>query len=125
MLLWEAHSIASVLPRLFEGKLPDLNIGTADGAACAPDILAPVEERLRENTAYTWAVNGRFKGGYITRHYGKPADNVHAIQLEMCQSTYMDETHPYGYRPELADKVIPLVEGMVQSALEQTKARQR
>ncbi|CAB3898745.1 hypothetical protein LMG26858_04117 [Achromobacter anxifer] len=125
VLLWEAHSIASVLPRLFEGKLPDLNIGTADGAACAPDILAQVEGQLRDNAAYTWAVNGRFKGGYITRHYGKPADNIHAIQLEMCQSTYMDETHPYAYRPELADRVIPLVEGMVQAALRQTQARQR
>ena len=124
VLLWEAHSIASVLPRLFEGKLPDLNIGTADGAACAPDVLAAVEARLRADSApYTWAVNGRFKGGYITRHYGRPADNVHAIQLEMCQSTYMDETYPYAYRPELAGKVIPLVESMVQAALRQAVAR--
>ncbi|CAB3631320.1 N-formylglutamate deformylase [Achromobacter pestifer] len=125
VLLWEAHSIASVLPRLFEGKLPDLNIGTSDGAACAPDILAAVKEQLDGCTDYTWAINGRFKGGYITRHYGSPADNIHAIQLEMCQSTYMDETHPYGWRADLAGKVIPVVEGMVQAALRQTTARQR
>ncbi|WP_129527646.1 N-formylglutamate deformylase [Achromobacter agilis] len=125
VLLWEAHSIASVLPRLFDGKLPDLNIGTSDGAACAPDILAAVEDRLRDCSDYTWAVNGRFKGGYITRHYGAPADNIHAIQLEMCQSTYMDETHPYGYRADLAEKVIPVVEGLVQAALRQASARQR
>ncbi|WP_315135034.1 N-formylglutamate deformylase [Achromobacter marplatensis] len=125
VLLWEAHSIASVLPRLFEGKLPDLNIGTSDGAACAPDILAAVKEQLDGCRDYTWAINGRFKGGYITRHYGAPADNIHAIQLEMCQSTYMDETHPYGWRADLADEVIPVVEGMVQAALRQTTARQR
>jgi N-formylglutamate deformylase len=114
-----------VLPRLFEGKLPDLNIGTSDGAACAPDILATVQARLDGCADYTWAVNGRFKGGYITRHYGAPADNVHAIQLEMCQSTYMDETHPYAYRPDLAGKVIPVVEGMVAAALRQATARLR
>ena len=125
VLLWEAHSIASVLPRLFDGKLPDLNIGTSDGAACAPDILAAVREQLDGCADYTWAINGRFKGGYITRQYGSPADNIHAIQLEMCQSTYMDETHPYGYRADLAGKVIPVVEGMVQAALRQTTARQR
>ena len=84
-----------------------------------------VEDRLRGCSAYTWAVNGRFKGGYITRHYGAPADNVHAIQLEMCQSTYMDETYPYGYREDLAGKVIPVVESLVQAALRQTGARRR
>ena len=114
VLLWEAHSIASVLPRLFEGKLPDLNIGTADGASCAPDILEALAERLPD-CGYSTAVNGRFKGGYITRHYGSPADDIHAVQLEMCQSTYMDETYPYGYQANAAAKVIPVVGGMAVS----------
>lgn len=124
VLLWEAHSIASVLPRLFEGKLPDLNLGTADNASCAPDILAAIGERL-PGCGYTSALNGRFKGGYITRHYGSPAEDIHAVQLEMCQSTYMDESYPYGYLPHTAGKVIPVVEGLVRAALAQTLARKR
>lgn len=117
VLLWEAHSIASVLPRLFEGKLPDLNIGTSNGASCAGHALSAVEAALRD-CPYTWIANGRFKGGYITRQYGAPADGIHAIQLEMCQSTYMDESHPFAYRPDLANGVKPVVEGMVRAALD-------
>ncbi|MGE4436650.1 N-formylglutamate deformylase [Achromobacter sp.] len=124
VLLWEAHSIASVLPRLFDGKLPDLNLGTAGGASCAPDILDAVTAIL-PGCGYTSAVNGRFKGGYITRHYGSPAEDIHAVQLEMCQSTYMDESYPYAYQPDTAAKVIPVVEGMVRAALNQTLARKR
>lgn len=124
VLLWEAHSIASVLPRLFEGKLPDLNLGTAGGASCAPDILDAITARL-PGCGYTSAVNGRFKGGYITRHYGSPGEDIHAVQLEMCQSTYMDESYPYAYQPDTAAKVIPVVEGMVRAALARTLARKR
>ncbi|MDQ8033672.1 N-formylglutamate deformylase [Bordetella genomosp. 1] len=116
VLLWEAHSIASVLPRLFDGKLPDLNIGTSDGKTCAPALQEAVQRELEANGDYTWAVNGRFKGGYITRHYGNPGQGVHAIQLEMCQSTYMDETFPFGYRDDLAGRVQPLVQRMVAAA---------
>jgi N-formylglutamate deformylase len=116
VLLWEAHSIASVLPRLFAGKLPDLNLGTNSGASCDSRILDTVVGTL-EGQAYTWAANGRFKGGYITREYGRPADRIHAIQLEMCQSTYMDETPPFAYRPELAEQIKPVVERMVLAAV--------
>jgi len=115
VLLWEAHSIASVIPRLFEGKLPDLNIGTADGAGCAAALQAAVHRELLQQP-YTWAVNGRFKGGYITRHYGNPRENVHAIQLEMCQSTYMDESYPYAWRDGEAGQVAAVVERLVRAA---------
>lgn len=125
VLLWEAHSIASVLPRLFEGKLPDLNIGTSAGASCAPQVQDAIRARLRACPDYTWAIDGRFKGGYITRHYGAPADGIHAVQLEMCQSTYMDETYPYAYRPDLAERVIPVVRDMVGGAFEQVRALAR
>ncbi|TAL94357.1 MAG: N-formylglutamate deformylase [Paraburkholderia sp.] len=117
VLLWEAHSIASVLPRLFEGKLPDLNIGTNSGKSCAPRILDSVTQTLEEQP-FTWVANGRFKGGYITREYGRPEQGVHAIQLEMCQSTYMNETAPFDYRPDLASRVAPVVERMVTAAVD-------
>lgn len=96
VLLWDAHSIASVLPRLFEGKLPDLNFGTASGASCAPQVLQAALQCLG-GEPFTHVVNGRFKGGYITRHYGQPSQGTHAIQLELCQCLYMNEIEPFDY----------------------------
>ena len=121
VLLWEAHSIASILPRLFEGKLPDLNLGTNSGKSCDARILDAVTQTL-ESQPFTWVANGRFKGGYITREYGRPEQGVHAIQLEMCQSTYMNETAPFAYRPDLASQVEPVVERMVVTAVEAMRA---
>ncbi|MFM0048016.1 N-formylglutamate deformylase [Caballeronia grimmiae] len=121
VLLWEAHSIASVLPRLFEGKLPDLNIGTQDGRTAA----APVQEAVLRAAAsgpFTYIANGRFKGGFITRHFGAPHDGVHAVQLEMCQSTYMSEDAPFDYLPRKAGQVEAVVRGMVSGALKATVA---
>ncbi|NPT39304.1 N-formylglutamate deformylase [Paraburkholderia xenovorans] len=117
VLLWEAHSIASVLPRLFDGKLPDLNLGTNSGKSCDSRILDAVTHSL-EGQPFTWVTNGRFKGGHITREYGCPEQGIHAIQLEMCQSTYMNETAPFAYRPDLAAQVGPVVERMVMAAVD-------
>jgi N-formylglutamate deformylase len=98
-LLLDGHSIRSRLPWLFEGKLPDLNLGTAGGQSCAPGLRAELAEVLQRTTGfaphYTCAVDGRFRGGYITRHYGQPGREVHAVQLEMCWSCYMQEDPPY------------------------------
>ena len=116
VLLWDAHSIASVLPRLFEGKLPDLNFGTADGCSCSPAIIDNVVA-VAAATGFSHVVNGRFKGGYITRHYGSPADHVHAIQLEMGQDLYMLETPPFSYLEDKAASVQPLLHNMLQQAL--------
>ena len=116
VVLWDAHSIASVVPRFFEGKLPDLNFGTADGSSCADGLRAAVVESALAQQRYTVAVNGRFKGGHITRHYGQPKSGVHAIQLEMCQSTYMDESAPFGYRADLAQQIQPLLATMTRAA---------
>ena len=115
VLLWEGHSIASVLPRLFPGKLPDLNIGTSDGKSCDGKLLQAVEASLTD-CPFTWVANGRFKGGYITRQYGDPSKGIHAIQLEMCHSTYMNEDYPFEYRKAVADEVKPYVQGMVSAA---------
>lgn len=89
-LLWDAHSIPSVVPRLFEGELPHLNIGTFGGKSCAPRIEAAVVDTA-EASSYSTVVNGRFSGGHITRHYGNPDNAVHALQLEIAQRSYMDE----------------------------------
>lgn len=122
VLLWEAHSIASVLPRLFEGKLPDFNFGTNSGVTCDPAIMAAVLMPLTETTtpvAFTHVLNGRFKGGYITRNYGDPSRGVHAIQLEMCQSLYMNEEVPFDYNVERARQVQPLLQDMLKEGLKQ------
>ncbi|MGI4815818.1 MAG: N-formylglutamate deformylase [Janthinobacterium lividum] len=116
VLLWEAHSIASVLPRLFEGKLPDLNFGTQDGKTAAPSIQAAVTDTAAASD-YTWIANGRFKGGYITRSFGSPADGIHAIQLEMCQSTYMHETAPFDYAGDRAQRVAPTLRKLLDAAM--------
>lgn len=116
VLLWDAHSIASVLPRLFEGQLPDLNFGTADGRSCAPSILLRVVAEVAA-TPFSHVVNGRFKGGYITRHYGAPDAGIHAIQLEMAQHLYMREDPPFTYLEDKATSVQPLLHNMLQQAL--------
>jgi N-formylglutamate deformylase len=91
VVLWDGHSIRAQVPMLFAGRLPDLNLGSADGASCAPSLQAALATVLAGQAVYTHAVNGRFKGGWITRHYGQPHDGVHAVQLELAQCTYMDE----------------------------------
>lgn len=117
--LWDAHSIQSVLPRFFDGKLPDLNLGTNKGASCGAALGEALlaEARKGEADGFTSVLNGRFQGGYITRHYGQPAQNVHAIQLEMTQSSYMQEHMPFDYLPAVAAKVQPHVRRMVERLL--------
>jgi N-formylglutamate deformylase len=122
VVLWDAHSIASRVPRFFEGRLPDLNFGTAEGASCAPGLEQAVVGVARDQDRYSVALNGRFKGGHITRFYGDPARHVHAIQLEMCQCLYMSEAPPFDYRPEDAAQVQPLLRRMLGSALDWVRA---
>jgi N-formylglutamate deformylase len=90
VVLFDAHSIRSRIPRLFEGELPHLNIGTNRGATCDPKLTSEVE-KVCATSGFSHVLNGRFKGGWTTRHYGKPRDGVHAVQLELACRGYMDE----------------------------------
>ncbi|HSV54729.1 MAG TPA: N-formylglutamate deformylase [Burkholderiaceae bacterium] len=116
-MLWDAHSIRSVLPRFFEGKLPDFNLGTADGASCDPVLAQQLLAIAQAAPGHTAVLNGRFKGGHITRHYGQPGQGVHAVQLEMTQCSYMQETMPFAYLPEVARRVQPTVRAMLDAVL--------
>ena len=109
-ILLDGHSIRSVVPRFFAGRLPDLNLGTADGASCAPTVQAAAGVALAGAGAFTSVVNGRFKGGYVTRHYGQPARGVHALQLEIAQACYMDESPPYRWDAVRAEALIAVLD---------------
>ena len=93
-ILFDAHSIRAQVPMLFEGTLPDFNMGTNDGAACSPKLLQAAEHAM-SGTPYSQVSNGRFKGGYITRSHGQPSDDMHAFQLELSQATYMQDGDSY------------------------------
>jgi N-formylglutamate deformylase len=117
-LLWDAHSIFSVVPRFFEGTLPDFNLGTAEGRSCASGVGEAVLAVAARAPGYRAVLNGRFKGGYITRRYGRPAENVHAFQLELSEATYMEESAPFRFRDDLAVRVRPHLRAMVEAFME-------
>ena len=119
-LLWDGHSIRSEIPWLFDGKLPDLNLGTANGASCDASLRTRLTEFLASNTSNTHTVDGRFKGGYITRHYGRPDAGIHAVQMEMCQSLYMQEVPPFAYDEAKGMQIQPTLEQLLQVMLDWT-----
>ncbi|MGC4389981.1 N-formylglutamate deformylase [Agrobacterium sp. M50-1] len=105
-ILYDCHSIRSHIPFLFEGKLPDFNIGTDMGATCDPAIEKIAVEATAAAEGYDSILNGRFKGGWTTRHYGKPQNRVHAIQMELAQSTHLQsEKPPFAYDMDKADRL--------------------
>jgi len=98
VFLYDCHSIRSKIPFLFEDKLPDLNIGDNDGRCCPPNIINAVANICKKHSDYSYVVNGRFKGGWTTRHYGKLANNIFAMQMELSQAGYLkSETPPFEY----------------------------
>ncbi|MCP4328276.1 MAG: N-formylglutamate deformylase [Alphaproteobacteria bacterium] len=115
-VLFDSHSIRSQVPRFFDGTLPDFNLGTAEKRSCDSALRDRLDHVLRTAPTYTLAVDGRFKGGYITRHYGRPTERLHAFQLELSQATYMDEDPPFAYRQDLARNVQPALRAMVEAA---------
>lgn len=120
-LLWDAHSIRSVVPRLFEGRLPDLNLGTADGRSCDPALAARLAAIAGAAPGYSSVLDGRFKGGYITRRYGRPHEGVHAVQLELALRAYMDDDPPFAFREPLAAKLRPHLRAMLEAMLESAR----
>lgn len=116
--LWEGHSIkGSELPFLFDGRLPDLNLGTANGASCTAALQARLETVLTSQSGYDWVANGRFKGGHITRHYGDPANGIDAVQLEISQRCYMDEA-TFVFDGDKAAGLQTLLTGLLRSTLQ-------
>lgn len=114
-IVYDCHSIRSLVPFLFEGKLPDLNLGTDYGKTCAPAIEAAAITAAKASSAYSHVLNGRFRGGWTTRHYGQPQTGVHAIQMELAQCTHLaTEALPFAYDP---DKAAPL-RAVLQTILE-------
>lgn len=117
-VLFDGHSIAPELPWLFAGRLPDLNLGTADGRACAPSLRAALQRVLAAQHRYSHVVDGRFKGGYITRHYGRPDAGVQAVQMEMVWSCYMQTEPPWAYDERRAAPARELLRALAQAMLD-------
>ncbi|MCR9214002.1 MAG: N-formylglutamate deformylase [Proteobacteria bacterium] len=117
VLLYDCHSIRSLIPRFFEGRLPTLNLGTGNGTAADPGLANQLEE-VASASPYSHALNGRFKGGYITRHYGNPGENIHAVQMELAQDDYMEETPPFAYLEDRAAKLQPTLKLILNTLLD-------
>lgn len=116
-VLWEGHSIRSRVPMLFDGKLPDFNLGTATGTSCGAPLQTRLQACLESQSRFAVAVNGRFKGGYITRHYGRPDAGVQAVQLELAQLNYMDEAS-FEYDEARAPEVQAQIDRLLRICLE-------
>jgi len=121
VVLWDGHSIKSRVPMFFDGQLPDFNLGTVSGASCSHALRGLLTDVLRERGdgaagRYSHVVDGRYKGGYITRHYGRPETGVEAVQLELAQYTYMDEDS-FEYLPERAAPVQAIIRALLETCL--------
>ncbi|MCP1200525.1 N-formylglutamate deformylase [Notoacmeibacter sp. MSK16QG-6] len=123
VVLYDCHSIRSNIPFLFEGKLPDFNIGTNGGVTCAPVMEAATVDLCAAAEGYTHALNGRFRGGWTTRHYGCPDQGIHAIQMELAQSAYLQsEAAPFAYDPAKADRLRPHLTTILETLIALAKA---
>ena len=117
VLLYDCHSIRSRIPRLFDGELPDFNIGTDSGRSCAPGVRIAVTEACATAQGYSSIVDGRFKGGWITRRHGRPDAGVHAVQMELAQRTYMEEAPPWTFDDAKAGAVRQVLRAALEAML--------
>lgn len=115
VVLYDCHSIRSVIPNLFGGRLPDLNLGNDNSATCAASLMQALVQLAEEAGDYSHVVNGRFRGGWTTRYYGQPSENVHAVQMELAQRCYLEsEKPPYAYSAEKAAPLRKLLKAMLE-----------
>lgn len=124
-ILLDAHSIRSRMPSLFEGELPDLSLGTFNGLSCDPQMTLALQHECEQLPNFSFVVNGRFKGGFITRHYGQPRDHIHAVQFELVQRTYMDERPPFRYLPQKAEGTAKHLHRLIECLLRWGQQRYR
>jgi len=130
VVLFEAHSIRSRIPRLFDGELPNFNIGTNGGASCEAALTAAVEAAC-DPSPFSRVTNGRFKGGYTTRHYGRPTEGVHALQMELaCRGYMVDPAAPVSpgawptpYDPDIAAPMRAVLAAILQACVDFAQAR--
>lgn len=115
-VIWDAHSIRSHVPRLFEGRLPDMNLGTASGKSASWNLSMQLMKVAGEEHEFSSVLNGRFRGGYITRQYGRPDKGVHAVQMELAQATYMDEDPPFAFDEAQAEKLRAVLRKLIDCA---------
>jgi N-formylglutamate deformylase len=115
--LLDAHSIRSRVPRFFSGRLPDLNLGSAGGTSADHGLTRRAMATLEAAAGFSAVLDGRFKGGYITRHYGEPPAGRQALQLEMAQAVYMEEAPPWRYRPDLAERIRPTLRRLLEAII--------
>ena len=122
-ILHDCHSIRSRVPRLFDGRLPDLNLGTDGGRTCAPEIEAAAAGICEEAEGFTSVLNGRFRGGWTTRHHGRPERGVHAIQMEIAQASYLaEEAPPWSYDEARAGRLRPVLASILTRLAEMAPA---
>ncbi len=115
VVLYDAHSIRSRIPFLFDGLLPIFNIGTNEGRTCDPSLEQTVVGICRGSRDHDYTLNGRFKGGWSTRNYGRPENGCHAIQMELAQRAYMTEQPPWDFDSDLAATLRPLLRDLLQA----------
>jgi N-formylglutamate deformylase len=120
-LLIDAHSVRPAIPNLFKGRLPDINIGTHDRRACAPVLIEAIEAWMTDHKPFSTILDGRFKGGYTTRHHGDPKNHIHAVQFEIVQDTYLDMAAPHLFDPERAAPMAKAVKSLTETLLNTLK----